>query len=622
MCGIYGSIGLNQESLDSIKKIQISMNHRGPDLFKYWHSDSENIFMAHARLSIIDKSSNATQPMIDSLTGNVIVFNGEIYNFRELREELQKLGHIFQSKSDTEVILVGYRQWQLKILDKLVGMFAFGFWDKSNQKLLLARDRMGEKPLYYSRISNNRFVFASEIRTILLHKIISREIDGVSLYHFIKFGYMPCDHTIFKGIDKLEPAHYVEVSSNGITDAKKYWFLDSYFLDKNNKISYEEAIEETYLLLKNAVASQMVADVNLGVYLSGGVDSGVITALMKENSKNVSSFCAGFNMASYDESKEASFVADKLGVMHNSIYMNPLSFSEMIYPYECADEPFSDTSAIPMYYLAKNTREYCTVFLSGDGGDELFGGYETYRADVAYQMVSKLPKSALNSLSKIASRLPISLSKVSMDYKIKKFLGGASKKFEIAHESWREVRDHAEAVELMEQMGYSRNLFANEVECKYWSELPDSHFLDRAMYVDMKTWLPNDILYKVDRMTMAHSIEARAPFLDHRLIEFTASLPVGYKIKKFTLKRMLKDLALIKHNLNYKRKKKNGFSPPISHWLVNYASATREYLKKSNYYENQYIEKLISEHELQKSNNAYKINNLISLAAWKNAVIN
>lgn len=622
MCGIFGGFGFDKLSNEKIIKLQTSMQHRGPDSFNYVYISHSKLSLAHSRLTVIDKSPLANQPMIDTSTGNNIVFNGEIYNYREIKQELINLGHIFNNDSDTEVLLKGYLEWNINILNKINGMFAFAIWDNVCKRLIIARDRLGEKPLYYFNPKPNLFYFSSELKPLCSIDLLSSSINTASLSHYFSHGYMPHESSIFDGVKKLKPAHYMIIDNGNIKSCECYWNLKNFYLNKNYSISFNESIDQVNHLLKLSTSAQQVSDVPLGVFLSGGVDSSLVAAAIGNRNFKLDSFCAGFSDTSFDERNNASDVAHKLSLNHKSFEIGDFSFSEILKPYELLDEPFSDTSSIPTYYLANFARKYCTVCLSGDGGDELFGGYSTYSADLIHNLTSFLPRSFFKLGSNFASLIPATLSKASFDYKLKSFLNFAQFDFEMAHDSWRSIF-HSSCIPMILSPTVAKVAplrYEESEDYTFWNDLPEAHFLDRAMYYDLNTWLPNDILFKVDRLCMLNSLESRAPFLDYRLVEFSASLPVKFKINLFNTKILLKKLGKSKYGIDFSGKKKLGFSSPTSKWFLIHQKIIKEYLLDSKCFNTCFVETLVSDHTSLKMDNGYRITNLMAFVAWKNSL--
>lgn len=603
MCGIYGSIGFDYRQSNFTQLLKECLKHRGPDAFNTHFDNSNKLFLAHSRLAVLDLSQKANQPMFDRENKNSIVFNGEIYNHNEIRKELEAFGETFETNSDTETILKGYKVWNVNILNKLEGMFAFAIWDSREKQIFIARDRMGEKPLYYTKTNTGEFIFSSELTPILINNKISNKLNIKAQTEYFMYGYVRGNDSIVEGIKKLPPAHYMIFKDNKIVKIEEYWKLSSYFLNKVKYSSFIEAQELCLEKLRSSVKKQLISDVPIGAFLSGGVDSSLISSIMAEQITKNHTFCAGFIEKDFDESYQAGKVASKIGANHHSFYFDNLKFDQIVLPFKHFDEPFSDSSSISMFYLSEFTRKKVTVILSGDGGDELFLGYPTYIADKAYNLTKLLPRSTFKLLSNFLNQfLKSNHGKVTWNYKIKAFCLAAQDNFENAHDNWRLISKSPENRS-------SENLFND-----YWGHLPNAHYLDRSSYVDIKTWLVNDILFKVDRMSMAHSLEARSPFLDREVVEFAASLPIEYKLKNFNSKIILK--KILNSTYGFNPQKKLGFSSPTSKWIKNDKKKFEDYLTSSKLWSEKLIMNLIEDHISLRNDNSYKIMSLIGYAQW------
>jgi asparagine synthase (glutamine-hydrolysing) len=572
MCGISGILDWSQPLAQEILQNMVRrLIHRGPD--------AEGVFMenpiglAHRRLSIIDLNEVANQPLWDGSGNHCIVFNGAIYNFKVLRRDLETSGSQFYTNSDTEVLLEAYKKWGTNCLERLNGMFAFAIWDRPNRRLFLARDRLGKKPLFYFPLSEGGLVFASELKALLAHPAAPRDMDMNALRQYLSFGYVPGSTCIISGIKKLPPGHFLIAENGKSQEPVSYWDLKASFLNKRKFYSTAEASEEFQSLFQDAVQARLVSDVPLGAFLSGGIDSSSIVSAMTQirPSPLPQTFSMGFKEKTYSELVMARKVARFLKVDHQDQVMNfdllP-KLSDLAY---FADEPFADTSFIPMYSLAEFSKRHVTVCLSGDGSDEILGGYETYIADKFCKKTNWLPNKIREGLLTLTHKFwPVSFGKVSLDYKIRKFLEGHSPDVDRAHASWRILFSEEE----------KRSLWAHPLEnqlknndplepfLNYAREVRNCHYLDRAMYVDLKTWLPDDIMVKIDRSTMAHGLEARAPFLDYRLVEFAASLPISLKIRGLQKKYLLKQAYKKYLPSEVLHQKKRGFNAPVSHWIT------------------------------------------------------
>ena len=608
MCGIYGSTGLRVQNKKFISSVKSSLHLRGPDAFNYLYKENQKLFLAHARLSIIDKSSNGLQPMMDYPTKNIIVFNGEIYNYRELKKELISNGEFFKSKTDTEVILKGYKLWGYNFFTKLRGMFAFGIWDYNKNELIICRDRLGEKPLYFHQNNNAHFIFSSSLKTILLNRVVERNIDTSVISDYLKRGYVETDKSIISQIKKLKPGHFAVIKNNNIIKMVEYWNLAESFRNKKKYKSFNEAQDECYGLLKGVTKNQLSAtDVPIGSFLSGGVDSTLISGISGELKDEIFTYSAGFNDPKFSELNEAKINSNILNLRHKPFVIDDLTFNEVLEPFNHIDEPFADNSLIPTFYLSKKTRGEVTVALSGDGGDELFLGYETYFADRLYNLSTIFPRSFFSLSSQVSDKFNSKHGKVDMNYKIKSFLKGSQYDFEQAHESWRQIFDGDEINKLT-------GLKTKYKKSHHWNELNGSHFLDRSSYYDIKTWLVDDILFKVDRMSMGNSLETRCPFLDHKFVEFAASLPNKYKIRFLKNKYILKSIINKKYNISFKKKK--GFNAPAAQWISSFYEEFREYLLTSKLWDSSALNSLLKDHKNFRSDNNYKIIALVGYTKW------
>jgi len=620
VCGIAGELNWEEApSPHDLEPVVSSMVHRGPDAGAI-DGDGPVVF-GHRRLSVIDTRAVSNQPLWDTGRTVCITFNGEIYNYQEVRRELEKGGARFQTLSDTEVILQAYLKWGPRCLDKLVGMFAFGLWDKQQQQLLLARDRMGEKPLYYFE-SRTGLVFASELKAIMRHPQCPREVNPAAIGQFLSLNYLLTDCCILNSVRKLPPAHYLLIGREKRAEVTEYWSLRDAFLHKPQWQSYRQAEDRLNELLEQSLQGQLISDVPLGAFLSGGIDSSTIVAHMKRlgGADRVKTYSIGFEERSYNEIPESCFVSDFLGVDHNTKVVHPTIEDELLAIINAFDEPFADTSMIPTYYLCRFTRKNVTVALSGDGGDELFLGYETYLADKLQRVVSRFPAWATSGLSTAVDRLwPVSFNKVSLDYKLRQFLKGAQLSEDAAHYSWRTIFSQEEKRHLLKDASAAETEPV-ETFSSFWSEVDGCHYLDKASYVDMKTWLPDDILVKVDRAAMAHSLETRTPFLDHRLVEFAAGLPVEWKLRGRMTKAILKKSQenFLPRDTLYQKKK--GFNAPISHWIsgelrglarsATYESPLAEWINRDA------LDQLWRQHDTKTRDNGLRLFGLTCLGLW------
>lgn len=601
--------------------------HRGPDASGV--EDLGPVVLGHRRLSVIDVSETNNQPLFDVDHTVAIAFNGEIYNFREIRAELERAGASFRTQGDTEVVIEAYKRWGEDCLQRFNGMFAFALWDIPRQRLLLARDRAGEKPLFFAEVPGGGLAFASEPRALRAHPQVGREVDPIGLAHYLTLNYTLGRHTLLKGVRRLPPGHWISLEAGRPPVLRRYWDLAAVFRDKPRFFSEADAAEQLLSLMDDAVRMRLVSDVPLGAFLSGGVDSSAIAAAMARElpASQVHTFSMGFGEPSFDEVDSARAVAAHLGLDHKDKIIGSNVEKILQALVAAADEPLADTSVIPTYLLAEFSRQYVTVVLSGDGGDECFAGYETNVADRLHHALRWMPGGLARGLSRVADGLlPVTFSKVSLDYKIRHFLKALHLEFPRAHASWRNIFSPGEREEVMQGWwgdvagDVAADCFA-EFEPHY-AEVASCHFVDQASYVDIKTWLADDILVKVDRATMAHSLEARAPLLDHRLIEFAASLPPEWKLRGLRKKYLFKESLRGRLPGWVLDRKKEGFNSPMTKWLAGplrplaqdalHSATLHEWVRPDA------IERLWREQDARIRDNSLKLFGLICLSLWLN----
>lgn len=540
-----------------------AIRHRGPDDDGFYFQGPVGLGMR--RLAIIDLTSGK-QPIHNADRTAWIVFNGEIYNYRELREKLEKLGHVFYTNSDTEAIIHAYDRYGADCPRHLRGMFAFAIWDQRTQELFIARDRVGKKPLLYAEV-DGEFIFASEFSALLLHPQVSREIEPEALHHYLSFMCVPAPLTAYKAIRKLEPGHSLRWRKGEIK-IDRYWQPD---FSRKLKISEQEASERLIEILREAVRLRLISDVPLGAFLSGGIDSSAVVALMSEESNEpIKTFAIGFEEQDFSELHHARRVAEHVGADHHEFIVRADALEVLPLLVEHYGEPYADSSAIPTYYVARETRQHVTVALNGDGGDECFAGYERYAAMRLAERYQKLPRLLRKTfIDQGIQMLPSSEQRRSRARDAKRFIQAAALPKVDRYLWWVSVFDNG-AKEDLYTAGFSR-----EVESRASAALLEPWFaqangagiVDAALLADTMTYLPNDLLVKVDIATMANSLEARSPFLDHEVIEFAASLPETMKLRgltsKYLLKRVLRKL-LPSENLD---RRKMGFGVPVGHWF-------------------------------------------------------
>ncbi len=569
MCGIAGLFHL--ETPKPVSEIRVramtdAQVHRGPDGGGVW--TAPGVGLGHRRLSIIDVAGSP-QPMHTPDGALSIIFNGEIYNYKDIRRELLSLGHVFHTNGDTEVILNGYRQWGKGVLPRLNGMFAFAIFDAGERSLFLARDRFGVKPLHYVALADGSIAFSSELKGLLANPALRRAPDPQAIEDYLAFGYVPDDACIVAGVRKLPAGSYLKLQlGKSLPKPVTWWDLDFTNRASGNEVAQ---IAELTARLKDAVASRMVADVPVGAFLSGGVDSSTVVAMMAELSNSPVQTCAiGFDNAALDETHYAKLIADKFSTDHRARIVASDDFSAIDTLVGAFDEPFADASALPTWRVCQLARETVTVVLSGDGADEAFAGYRRYKFQHREEQVrGLLPAGMRQNVFGTLGRLYPKADWAPRALRAKSTLLNLA-------------RDGADAyarsvgVILPEQReklfsdAFRRNLQGHRAEDRYLQamrEAPADDPLDRAQYADMKIWLPGDILTKVDRTSMHVSLEAREPLLDHRLVEFAASLPVSMRIRggegKWAMKKAMEHQ--LPHDILYRPKM--GFVTPISAWF-------------------------------------------------------
>lgn len=536
------------------------MAHRGPDDFGEWWSPDGRVGLGHRRLAILDLTSAGHQPMQDATGRLTIVFNGEIYNFRELHEELQAGGFRFRSRSDTEVILAAYARWGAGCVSRLNGMFAFCIFDAAEGRLFLARDRAGEKPLFYA-LSGGEFRFSSEIKGILADPAFPRRLDRESCDIYLAMGYVPGERTILRGISKLPPAHALEFDvGSGSHRVWRYWSLPEAPFESAALEDEGHLLEELEELLDDSVRRQLEADVPVGVLLSGGVDSSLVTAMAVRSGKPVKTFTVTFpGFSSHDESQHARLVAEHFGTDHAELTASkvlPDLLPVLAHQY---DEPIADSSMLPTYLLSQLVRAHCTVALGGDGGDELFGGYMHYsRLLWTREKLAMLPMFCRRLAARTARHLPTG-------YRGRNWLRSLERNLDT---DLPLIASFFDAWERRDLMG-GESSWPNVAEAVWESRLPlTGDLLQKATRMEFENYMPEDILVKVDRACMRHSLEVRAPLLDYRLIEFAfGRVPSGLKATARKRKILLKRLAAKLLPEQFDQQRKQGFSVPLSHWL-------------------------------------------------------
>ena len=566
MCGIVGIVNNSNRPVEQglLEQMNCSIVHRGPDEDGSYLK--ENVGLAMRRLSIIDLASGR-QPIHNADKSKWIVYNGEIYNYQEIRDDLEARGHSFYTNSDTEAIVHLFDEEGPECLRHLRGMFAFAIWDERDRSLFIARDRVGKKPLLYSHQPNGDLIFGSEFQALLKHPAISREVDLDALDDYMSFLCVPAPKTAFKQIRKLEPGHWLRWK-DGQIETQRYWRPD---FSKKIKISEEDAIDETTRILRESTRLRMISEVPLGAFLSGGVDSSTVVALMaQESDRPVKTFSIGFEEQDYSELKYARRVAEHVGAEYNEFVVKPNALEVLPTLVDHYGEPYADSSAIPTYYVSRETRKHVTVALNGDGGDESFAGYERYSAMMIAELYGRIPRVVRKAfIESPIGLLPTSELKRSRVRDAKRFFRAADLPRGQRYTRWMSTFDSETKSEIYteEFRRETRSRDASVILDEWFAKANGSGVLDAAMMTDQMTYLPNDLLVKVDIASMANSLEARSPFLDHKVIEFAASLPESLKMQRFETKSLLKKVAarLVPREVIYRRKM--GFGVPIGKWF-------------------------------------------------------
>lgn len=565
MCGITGFVRNDGKPVDEVllARMNEAIRHRGPDEDGFYVNAP--VGMAMRRLAIIDLKGGQ-QPIHNQDRTAWIVFNGEIYNYLELRQKLEKLGHTFYTNSDTEAIVHAYDRYGVDCPKHLRGMFAFAIWNERDQELFLARDRVGKKPLLYALV-NGQLIFASEFSALLLHPEVSREIEPAALDYYLSFMCIPAPLTAYRAIRKLEPGHWLRWRKGDI-EVQRYWQPD---FTKKLAMDEEEAGERTVEVLRDAVRVRLMSEVPLGAFLSGGIDSSAVVALMsQETSERVKTFSIGFDEQDFSELHHAQRIAEHVGADHHEFIVRPDAVEVLPMLVEHYGEPYADSSAVPTYYVAKETRKHVTVALNGDGGDESFAGYERYIAMELTEKYRRLPSFLRESVIKEAVNLiPTSPTRRSMARSVKRLLDGASRPRVDRYTHWVSTFTEETKKPLYSDFFREQTVEADPTALlETWFKRANGiGIVDALLLTDQMTYLPNDLLVKVDIATMAVSLEARSPFLDHHVIEFAASLPQNLKLRRLTTKYLLKKVLrklLPSENLN---RRKMGFGVPIGHWF-------------------------------------------------------
>jgi asparagine synthase (glutamine-hydrolysing) len=625
MCGLTGFF-LSNKSMDrnklikNLNEMKSALIHRGPDAQNIWINNQNTVGLGHTRLSIRDLSSLGNQPMFSSCGRYVMVYNGEIYSHSELREELIKEGVRFKSTTDTEIILESISKFGFKeTLLKLNGMFAIAVYDKKKDKLLLTRDRIGIKPLYWGKIENN-FFFGSELKSIKKFFGFKNILSKIAINYFIKWGFITAPLSIYKNVYKLKPGEFIEVDNNINITKNKYWGLDENIKNqdlKKNNFNFKESLSDLENLINDSVKKTLVSDVPLGCFLSSGIDSSIITYFANKNSKKkIKTFSIGFSESKFNESEEAKKIANYIGTDHHNIYFsNQDIISHFDSLDEIYDEPFADSSQLPTSLISEYSKKSVSVILSGDGGDELFGGYNRYTEP--FKRIHNLDFKS--KLIKIMNKLSDSnLEKIE-----KLFLIPNIKKRVRAYKKEDLGKTYIDLFTMFQELnGILKSEYL--VDISIFDQFNDSikNYFEKFMYFDTMHYLPDDILTKVDRASMFYALEVRVPLLDHRIVEFAWSLPHEYKLSINKQKIILRELLEKKIPKKLINKKKIGFGIPVDDWLRTILLNKCDYfldkkkLEKFGLLKSDFVEDLWSNHKNKKFNYGYKLWNIIMLQKW------
>lgn len=634
MCGIAGYMNLTGNPVETGEHIPLvtmcdSIKHRGPDEWGMQVVGPSALGMT--RLSIIDLSTGK-QPISNEDDSVWIVFNGEIYNFHALKQSLLQKGYKFKTGTDTEVILHLYQEHGLACLDHLEGMFAFAIYDKNKRRLLIARDRMGEKPLHYAVVGDH-LVFCSEIKGILAFPGFKKEVDTFALRQYMALEYVPAPRSIFAGINKLAPASYLLVE-NGQIKTKTYWQIPR----TENQMGEQEALTRLKDLLDESIKLRLISDVPLGVFLSGGIDSSLITAMASKHvSHKLQTFSIGFEEASFDESSHAQAVADHIGTRHTMKKLTSDAIVQSVSTlWQYLDEPLADASIIPTYLLSKMTKEHVTVALSGDAGDELLGGYPTYLAHNLAGLFNVIPSAVLHRLiNPMVSMLPVSHNNLSFDFKIKRFLGSVDKQATERHFRWMGsiapekhkdlfVKEFRQKLAGAEPVTYQK--LVDQIDWDYFGHVGrrsgNGSLINNIMHLDLLTYLADDLLVKSDRASMAASLEVRVPFLAYPVVEFARQLPPDLKLKGFRTKYLLRKLASRYLPESIVERPKKGFGIPVARWLQSDLKPlvdkllSREYIGEQNIFQWNTVSGLLDDHMQKRADRRKELWTMLMFQCW------
>ena len=600
MCGFCGYI--NKKDKDQIKKMNDAIIHRGPDDESYYKDDY--IAMGFRRLSIIDLKGGR-QPMTNEDDTMVITYNGEIYNFKEIKEDLLKKGHIFKTSSDTEVILHGYEEYKEKILDKLRGMFAFVIWDKKNKTLFGARDHFGQKPFYYANM-NGTFMYASEIKSLLYHEDFIKKVNEKALKPYLTFQTSVLDETFFKGVYKLRPGHYFKYDfENNKLQIEEYYNINF----KPMVQDFDKLVNKIDDTITKSIDYHIISDVPVGAYLSGGIDSSYVVSYLKPDK----TFSVGFDYKDFNEVPMAKDLSDMLGIQNKNELINADDFFESIDKVQYyADEPTANLSAVPLYFLSKLASKDVKVVLSGEGADELFGGYTSYDEDKTLKKYRKLPFFIRKLIKNIVSPFP--------SFHGKNFLTKGGSKLEDYYVGNAFIFDNKEANNILSP-AYQNDTTYQDITKPYFDKVKGRDDLTKMQYLDMYFWLPNDILLKADKMSMANSLELRVPILDKEVFALAKTIPSEYKLSHDTTKYVLRKAAAKRIPEAWYKRRKKGFPVPIIKWFreEKYYNTVKEVFEEDftkEFFNQEKLLKMLDEHYTSKKNHCRKLWTVFVFLIW------
>lgn len=610
MCGIVGFVDKRNpnEKKEIIKKMADRIAHRGPDAEGFYVDKS--VALGHRRLSIIDLTKNGSQPIYNEDKSMAIIFNGEIYNYESIKEDLQKKGHMFKTKTDTEVILHGYEEYKEELFIRLRGMFSFVIYDIKNEELIGARDHFGIKPFYYYKTSDS-FFFGSEIKSFLEHPDFEKEVNKDALKMYLIFQYSVHEETFFKGVYKLKPGHYFKYK-NGKMTIKEYFKVDYQKSDKPYDI-YKKELKD---VLEDSIKyHQMTSDVEVGSYLSGGVDSSYVVSVAKPDK----TFSVGFDMPGFDETMYAKELSD---LLHIKNYQKKITSDEFfnILPtimYH-TDEPHANLSTVPLYFLSGLAHEQVKVVLSGEGSDEMFAGYNEYYEPTLLRLYTKIPLGLRKAVAKMVSPLPHFPGQNTL-----KLYGRPFYERYIGHGTFSSEK---EANEMLASDLRNEETIADVIK-PYYDKVASLDDVTKKMYIDMHFWLPQDILLKADKMTMANSIELRVPLLDSVLFSYAKQIPTKHLVKDKQTKYLFRDIAHEKISEEWSKRRKLGFPVPFSKWIreEKYYNKVKEMFNKpyvSEFFDQEHINNLLTEHYKNIKNNGRKIYNIYVFLIWYDVYFN